>query len=290
MPHARHAALLALIALPGLTTSNAIAETTAHTAAAADIDVRTRLNDARDLVRHGHYEAATDELVWLWDNMVKYEPALRGVRVSFMAADMQEVAQAHPPARAAFEALRDRAALNIDDRHHNNPHRADWLVLNIRVLNDDAAVARWIDDPGTEQKTLERHRHIILDWLTEHGRWETAGMIMPSARAVVERRRDTYQRIKQMDGNDPQLNGIMIRQHQDELAQAHAAYLAAGRPESAWFAADALIEDVPGEDSIRILCETAIQAGVVDHRHIQLALGNDHLTRRLREVMSRPQN
>ena len=62
-------------------------------------DMRGRLTLARALLQAGRREEATDELVWLWQNIARVEPAMTGVRYSYLARDIRDPNESHAPAR-----------------------------------------------------------------------------------------------------------------------------------------------------------------------------------------------
>src|SRR4051812_12591822 len=50
------------------------------------MDMMERMNAARALASAGKLDEATDAYVWLWEHMLEHEPAMLGVRASFMLA------------------------------------------------------------------------------------------------------------------------------------------------------------------------------------------------------------
>lgn len=79
------------------------------------VDVQARMELAKALVLKGEYAKATDEYAWLWEHMLEHEPAMVGVRGSFMVSDMQRLASKDAGARKRFvelrEATRDRKSV-----------------------------------------------------------------------------------------------------------------------------------------------------------------------------------
>lgn len=99
-------------------------------------DIKARLDRARELMRNDSYDEATEEFVWLWENMLEHNQGMRGVRVSFMASNMSNLAKRSPKAKAAFERLRDKTEDRLEggDVRKSWDDLRDWLVLNERVL------------------------------------------------------------------------------------------------------------------------------------------------------------
>src|SRR5262249_52928210 len=75
-----------------------------------DRDMHGRLSYARALLNERRYREAADHYLWLWENMERIEPDMSGVRVSFMAGEMERLAAEDAPARERLGALRDQAA------------------------------------------------------------------------------------------------------------------------------------------------------------------------------------
>lgn len=108
-------------------------------------DVRARLDLARALRDAGEYEEAADHFVWLWENMTRVNPAMRGVRGSFMASDMQRLAEQHPPAAERFRALRDETEARLQPPP-NMDHDVyqDWVALN-RIVGESDRTDAWLE-------------------------------------------------------------------------------------------------------------------------------------------------
>lgn len=67
-----------------------------------------RLVTARELADQGRYDEALQALAWFHEHALEQDPTLAGVRRSYALADWAVLADAHPPAAAALEAVRER--------------------------------------------------------------------------------------------------------------------------------------------------------------------------------------
>lgn len=147
-------------------------------------DMQERLEHAKTLVKTKRYDEATEELVWLWNNIERVQPAMGGVRVSFMAGNIGELVAAHPPARQRFAALRDAA----EDK------RLDWVVLN-KALGDDERTLAWFDgvkaDPGAASVVDDVSRFLI-DTLKQRGRWADIGRLYKDPLAELAFQHDVF--------------------------------------------------------------------------------------------------
>lgn len=241
------------------------------------VPMRDRLQQARGLARSRDFERATAEFVWLWNHMLEHEPAMSGVRLSFMASYMQDLARKSEHARDAFTTLRDGLTERLEGEHASREDLTDWLVLCTKVLGDDAAVRAWVDriwERPTGPQTLRSVGHLMDRWLIEQGEWVKAGVsqfpvgqFMATERAVLQSRHDT--------DRDPALAAMLKesgeRNFIDRFAAYHASCLAAGRDEEAWQAAEGLLLDFPRDDARAALCRDALRAGAVRARHAEIA-------------------
>lgn len=241
------------------------------------MDMMERLQRAQDLSRSGEFEAATDEFVWLWKHMLEYELTMSGVRGSFMAGYMADLAARSEHARTAFIALRDGLTERLEGGETSRNTLSDWLVLNTRVLADDEAVRAWVDriwERPTGPDTLRAMGHIIDNWLIEQGEWTKAGVVQPPIERFKVFQREMLKSRSEMD-HGPELAAMLKasteRSYIDRFAVYHAACLAAGRDEDAWKAADALLTDYPRDDARAALCRDALRAGAVRARHAEIA-------------------
>lgn len=67
-----------------------------------------RLDAARLAAREGRYEEALREFVWFHEHVLKEEPSLCAVRLSFALGYWMDLAELYPRARLVLEEIRDR--------------------------------------------------------------------------------------------------------------------------------------------------------------------------------------
>ena len=101
------------------------------------VDIRARRNLARKLSQSGLAAEAAAEYLWLWDNMLKHQPSMSGVRVSFMAGEMTRLASGHEVAKAEFTKLRDRYRPRIDTgKADRSPHNCSSRLPTCHFRGD----------------------------------------------------------------------------------------------------------------------------------------------------------
>jgi thioredoxin 1 len=144
------------------------------------VDIQARLSLARELSLSGRFQEATDEFVWLWDNMLDHQPSMYGVRLSFMVGDMQGLAAQSVEARERFAGKRDELGKALrTERGRTWDNLRDWVALN-DVIQDDAAVLAWIDrvkDRDNGPATLRRMDFVIENVLMRNERYEDLTLI-----------------------------------------------------------------------------------------------------------------
>ena len=252
-------------------------------------DIDARLDRANELLRDGQHDAATEAYAWLWDNMLDHDPNFTGVRSSFMASSMNQLARAHPPAREAFTDLRDEAEDRLRDAEKKSwDDLRDWLVLTERVLGDREPIRQWIErikHRPTAKRTFSFVDDIIEDMLIEEERWALYGSLI----------NDPYKDIRmfglmrnvehlQIDGMDQAMRDEIAesqrRFFREGVAKTAAALLAAGREDEGRQVSQQAVETLDDPETRRVLVETALDAGELRAWHLDLLEGE--ALRRLR--------
>jgi thiol-disulfide isomerase/thioredoxin len=206
-------------------------------------DMRARLTLAESLVDRRRYDEATDEFVWLWNHMVSHEPAMAGVRVSFMAGDMEQLARTHDPAREAFAELRDALTPAVRSGEANQRELLDWVVLN-EVVGEQGITLEWFQAMRDEPNARERLGGVDLHLyrlLVERGQWADAGWIYADPAAEAERHIGLWQMTRSRGSEPPDARIDEMRREllKQQLSELYAACLAADRDDEAIQVAEA---------------------------------------------------
>jgi thioredoxin 1 len=206
-----------------------------------ETDMEGRLQLADSLLEAGRYEKATDEYVWLWDNIARVRPEMRGVRLSFMASRIEALVAAHPPARARFAEIRDRAGAAADAAgltESGAETRGDWIALN-RLVGDEERTMAWFDvvkrDPAAAKLVEEVSIH-LLEPLQERKRWADIGRLYIDPLAQLKHNHAiTSQELP--SGVDPEmlagLRQMMTQHFRGAAALLYGSLRAAGRNDEA---------------------------------------------------------
>jgi hypothetical protein len=154
-----------------------------------------RLDAAEDLLDAGRDDEATAAFVWLWENIDRIEPAMDGVRVSFMAETIRTLVGRHEAARAQFVLIRDRTASLADVDLTTARRRFDWIVLN-EILSEPERTLAWFDEvknDGRYTTVLDRCASRLVKLLEAQGRFADIGRMYQDPVATLLERHGNYQ-------------------------------------------------------------------------------------------------
>jgi hypothetical protein len=200
-----------------------------------------RLDVAQALLRARRFDEATEEMVWLWNNIARVEPGMEGVRVSFMAGDIEELVGQHAAARTRFTDIRQRtAALAEAGASAAGEARLDWMVLN-EILGDNARTLDWFDAVKADARyaaLLEQVAHRLIPLLTERQRLADIGRLYADPVAHLVRNHQITkppESLAAATGGVPsemldKIQGMLARRFREDSALLVASLRAAGRP------------------------------------------------------------
>ncbi len=206
------------------------------------VDVRARLDLAKGLASAGKPDEATDEYVWLWQNMLKHDQAYYGVRLSFMANDMTLLAARHAGARERFAELRDELGVAMENDKVHREDLVDWVTLN-RVLGDAKTTLAWFDrvkEHPRWQPLLKYVERQLQELLIGEGRWADAGLLSSDPIGEIERHHAILAQMPKHDFPEDlpeearkSAEEAPRRLLQGKAGTLYAALLAAGREDDA---------------------------------------------------------
>lgn len=146
----------------------------------ASADVDRRMQNASNMLAMRRYPEATTEYLWLWENMIRIEPALVGVRHVGLASEMRTLASSHPRAKIEFTKLRDVLTPELRERPIEPAQLNDWLTLS-DVIGDEESVLAFVDavrDEPNIAPMLATAEIRLTPLLVARGRWADAGKIL----------------------------------------------------------------------------------------------------------------
>jgi len=236
------------------------------------IDIRAILNTARELSR-SEPELAAAEFEWLWDNMLEHQPSMVGVRVSFMAGDMQRLAASNVPAKERFKKLRNATEETL--RAKTDPElRGDWIALN-RVVGDEDRTLAWYDRVKDDRKSapeIERNAYSLNQLFRARARWRDLGLL---TRQPEQEARRSLTINDHVPANMPKEHADSFRKMTEDRArtdviQLYVGLLAAQRDKDAASVADLLLKQFDDAATRRAMVTTALEANQPREAHFKL--------------------
>ncbi|MBN8645701.1 MAG: thioredoxin family protein, partial [Planctomycetes bacterium] len=242
---------------------------------AGKVDVRARMTLARELASAGRAEEAAKEYVWLWKNMLKHDRSMYGVRISFMARQMTELASESEAARVLFANLRDESGARVDADSVESA--VDWVCLN-RALGHEDRTVEWYKKVARDPRWTEVIARIdsdVSDYLARAGRLRELGELcrdplsrLHHMRLEFEMVQSAMKRSEVGDQQEPSKSG-WEQEHREDVAMLYAALLAADREQDAGlFAARARKLD-PSEAMTLTLVRRAIKEREPRESHLR---------------------
>lgn len=155
-----------------------------------ETDMRGRMKLARAMLLDRLLEEATVECDWLWQNMLRVDPATREERLDVLSRYMGWLAGTHAPAKTRFTALRNASAAAAEpatDAGH--AARLDWVTLN-DALGEVRHTVEWFHRVKGEEKTaalLEACAPRLVPLLLERGWWDEILAIYRNPLAELQR-------------------------------------------------------------------------------------------------------
>ena len=213
-----------------------------------DLPVRERMELARTLVNSERFDKATEQYLWLWRNAAKKEPAMVGVRVSFMAGEIADLCERHEPAKVEFIKLRDAAEARLKGGQKAWNDLEDWLALN-SMVGQEHKTLEWFDrikGDADARLTLERFGNRIERLLEANERWVDLGRVLAEPLTRLRREWAMVAMAGQGANADEalraQVRKLAIERFRERAATMYAALILAGRGDAAATLASKAVE------------------------------------------------
>lgn len=242
------------------------------------VDVRARYDLAKQLVRMRKYDEALDEYLWLWDHMLEHAPSMAGVRGSFMASDMTDLAERHPAAKEAFRTKRDALAARLfEDGGLRGNDLEDWFVLS-EVIGDRTAILVWFDrvkEQPDAASIVSRVGFRLRGILVETGRLADLLLVTPDPVGVIRR---SAMRLDVLPPPGAGIDEAQIERMQEamrdsflrEASDYFAAALLADRPATADAILAEVARHVPRRTAIRTFASGSLERRAAHPRMLVL--------------------
>jgi hypothetical protein len=143
------------------------------------------LNEADADTQAGQYTNALAKYVWFYQNALKYDPAQRGVRVSFALKSWAELGAVYPPALDKLKAVRDEAAENVRQEKDAVSAFQDFVAINSTLKDDDSTsdFFTWLDanKPDVAKAVFDRTQNWLLPALVKTKKYSVCGKYIDPA-------------------------------------------------------------------------------------------------------------
>jgi thiol-disulfide isomerase/thioredoxin len=213
-------------------------------------DMQERFDQALQFHKAKQFDQAMEEYAWLWQNMVKVDRRMSGVRESWLAGYMRHLIEQYEPARARFAQLRDEEESRFAGPHGAFASRRDWVLLN-GIIQDDQRTLDWFDAVKADSAQVARmdsYADDVSEVLERNSRWADRAKLIPSPQAFFRAESRLIEVANRMTdsgrGNerDAELRDMLKLNYYDDIGKGYASLLAADRNDSAAWLASALKE------------------------------------------------
>jgi thiol-disulfide isomerase/thioredoxin len=235
-------------------------------------DMRARYAFVSGLQNSGRLDEATEGYAWLWQHMTEHEPAMVGVRLSFMLGEIGRLMKEHPPARARFTALRDALGPEGLSPTASDEEIRDWIALTL-TLDEADVVLRWFDaSAGPLLQTRPELDHTLrvglVPLLVKHGRWSDVANLFTDPLGTLRERLAQLEEVRRMElppemaEARPRMIDAQEHMLRRDAGLMAASLLAAGRENEARAVVAEIQRLLPGAETEKALAEMAKKAGV----------------------------
>lgn len=129
-----------------------------------EAEIKARYEVARSLLEAREYPEATEQYLWLWNNMAKVDPQLAAVRDTLLVSHIHTLTSSYAPAKADFEKLRVAS---------KDKNLSDWITLNSMLGKTDDTL-KWFDSIKSDPKQFDTLAKVTPDLkrvLVQNRRW-----------------------------------------------------------------------------------------------------------------------
>jgi hypothetical protein len=229
-----------------------------------DRNAQVRYEWANTLLDAKADEVATEEFLFLWNNILDLDPNAAATRHKFMPEKIKTLCARYVPAREAFTALRDELTPSVDPTANeaiDTDDLLDWIVLNSIVRDFDRTVA-WAQNvvDHHDRALLEQGGAFLFDTLVFRFSWRLAGLVYEDPMDFIELHAAAW-------GDRLGSSPVIDSYHLENFGDMYAALLAAERYDEAVRVANAAFDFKYDAITERRLIYKAQLAGIDESLH-----------------------
>jgi hypothetical protein len=162
-------------------------------------EARNALEEARLLAQKGDYAGALEKHVWFHENILKTDPSLSGVRLTFALADWVKLGEKYPEALVKLRAVRDEKTARLQTGQTNWEMFQEVDAINEYLNETDATVKLFKRIDAAKPDFAASVYPVAADALIGNGEFELAKKYMGDpAEAVADAIRRYQDNIKRI--------------------------------------------------------------------------------------------
>jgi hypothetical protein len=142
-------------------------------------DAKVILREAKSDAKAGSYTNALAKYVWFYKNALKYDPGMRGVRVSFALNYWAKLGESFPPALEQLNTVRDEAAENVRQGKDTISAFQDFVAINAALKQDTntSDFFAWLDvnKPDAARVVFDQSQNWLLPALVRTKKYGVCG-------------------------------------------------------------------------------------------------------------------
>lgn len=147
-------------------------------------DADSRYKHGKKLAKNGHYAEALAEYLWCYDDGMRRDAAMSGVRSSFLLSSIVILGKKYPPATQALRDRVDNAKAWLKTHPGDNAATADFGALN-HALGDDSATLAYYDQLPANDNGRMSLGFLVFAQLLEAKRYQDAVAAVPYDRFLM---------------------------------------------------------------------------------------------------------
>jgi hypothetical protein len=136
-------------------------------------------DEARADINAGQYANALAKYVWFFQSALKYDPAQKGVRVSFALVSWAKLGESYPPALDKLKAVRDEAGQNVRQGKDALNAFGDFVAIDdtLKDYNKISELFIWLDanKPDLARAVFNSTQHQLLPALVREKQYQLCG-------------------------------------------------------------------------------------------------------------------
>lgn len=225
---------------------------------ASSLAAENDLDKANKLFAQGKYEEALRHHISFHDNILKTQPAMYGVRLSFALSDWMELGKKYPKALTALKDIRDKKTARLAGGEEDRPLFHDVRAINDHLSEQAATVKLFKTIDARNTKFAGEIYDIAEGDLVQAKEYSLAKKYMGDPAGALEDAKKQYDHGMKFVGSGPKADPASQRAFQNIFARRVIALII-------------ILQNTGDEATAKALQAQALK--IVDDQRIRNALG-----------------